>query len=586
MSTSAPPPIAGPTRVDYVALPAGTLIGRYQVASVLGQGGFGITYLACDTQLGRDVAVKEYLPAALAVRPDGSAVLPRSTGVADDFGWGRSRFIEEGRTLANLHEAPSIVKVFDFLEANGTAYIVMELLRGRTLESQVKAAGPLAPAGLQAMLSPLLAGLQKVHDTGFVHRDIKPANIMLGANGSPTLIDFGAARAAMADRTKTMTAIFTPGYAAPEQFTSAKQGPWTDIYGLSATLHYAITGRAPPSAFDRLMEDTYQPLAGAVPQGFDVRLLSGIDAGLSLPLEQRPPSIAAWRTLLGDQPADGAPTLLMAPPRRPSTAPAAALRSSARRGWLALGAGIVLAAAAGAYVTFAPAPQPQVEATASPSAETTQAPSAEAAEAALSLSTEDRRRIQLALTAQGFDTRGTDGAFGPRSREMIAAWQQAQKHPATGYLTTAESQSLRDASPSPPRSAADRPAAPTAAGGFFAGSLSGSATGGGAAPLAPMEVDLRLVGQQLTGRIVHPTCGSLPVSLMVDSVGTVSGSLRLPEAAACTDNTASASGRVAGSTLTLDLRGADVRYRGTLSSHAGRPSGTPAPPPGMRTDMP
>ena len=139
---------------------------------------------------------------------------------------------------------------------------------------------------------------------------------MLGADGSPTLIDFGAARAAMADRTKTMTAIFTPGYAAPEQFTSAKQGPWTDIYGLSATLHYAITGRAPPSAFDRLMEDTYQSLAGAAPQGFDVRLLLGIDAGLSLPLEQRPPSIAAWRTLLGDEPADSAPTLVMPPPPR------------------------------------------------------------------------------------------------------------------------------------------------------------------------------------------------------------------------------------------------------------------------------
>jgi len=587
MPTAAPPPIAAPTRVDYVALPAGTLIGRYQVAGVLGQGGFGITYLARDTQLGRDVAVKEYLPAALAVRPDGNSVLPRSTEVADDFGWGRSRFIEEGRTLANLHEAPSIVKVFDFLEANGTAYIVMELLRGRTLESQVKAAGPLAPAGLQAMLSPLLAGLQKVHDTGFLHRDIKPANIMLGADGSPTLIDFGAARAAMADRTKPMTAIFTPGYAAPEQFTSAKQGPWTDIYGLSATLHHAITGRAPPSAFDRLMEDTYQSLAGVAPQGFDVRLLSGIDAGLSLPLEQRPSSIAAWRTLLGDQPADDAPTLVMASPRRsPPAAPAASRRSTARRGWLALGAGLVLLAAAGAYVTFAPALTPQVEPTASPSAEATQAPSAEAAEAALALSTEDRRRIQLALTAQGFDTRGSDGAFGPRSREMIAAWQQAQKHPATGYLTAAESQALRDASPPPPRPAGDRPAAPMAIGGFFAGSLSGSATGGGAAPLAPMEVDLRLAGQQLTGRIVHPTCGSLPVSLMVDSAGTVSGSLRLPEAAACTNNIASASGRVAGSTLTLDLRGADVRYRGTLSSQPGRSPGNPAPPSGTRTDMP
>ena len=586
MSTAAPPPIATPTKVDYVALPAGALIGRYQVASVLGQGGFGITYLARDTQLGRDVAVKEYLPAALAVRPDGNSVLPRSTEVADDFGWGRGRFIEEGRTLANLHEAPSIVKVFDFLEANGTAYIVMELLRGRTLESRIKVEGPLPPAGLQAILNPLLAGLQKVHDTGFLHRDIKPANIMLGADGSPTLIDFGAARAAMADRTRTMTAIFTPGYAAPEQFTSAKQGPWTDIYGLSATLHYAITGRAPPSAFDRLMEDTYQSLAGSAPQGFDVRLLLGIDSGLSLPLEQRPSSIAAWRTLLGDQPADSAPTMVMASPLRgPPAAPAASHRSTARRGWLALGAGVVLAATAGAYVTFAPAPTPQVEPTASPSAEATQAPSAEAAEAALILSTEDRRRIQLALTAQGFDTRGTDGTFGSRSREMIAAWQQAQKHPATGYLTAAESQALRDASP-PSRTAADRPAAATAGGGLFAGSLSASATGGGAAPLAPMEVDLRLAGRQLIGRMVHPACGSLPVSLMVDSAGTVSGSLRLPEAAGCTSNTASVSGRVAGSTLTLDLRGADVRYRGTLSSQPGRSPGNPAPPSGMRTDMP
>jgi serine/threonine protein kinase len=590
MSTAAPRPIDAPTKVDYVALPAGTLIGRYQVASVLGQGGFGITYLARDTQLGRDVAVKEYLPAALAVRPDGSSVLPRSTEVADDFGWGRSRFIEEGRTLASLHEAPSIVKVFDFLEANGTAYIVMELLRGRTLEDRVKAEGPLPPAGLHAILSPLLAGLHKVHDVGFLHRDIKPGNIMLGSDGRPTLIDFGAARAAMADRSRTMTAIFTPGYAAPEQFTSAKQGPWTDIYGLAATLHFAITGKAPPSAFDRLMEDTYEALAGVAPQGFDRRLLRGIDAGLSLPPEERPPSVAAWRTLLGEEPVDNEPTLVMAPAApTPPSAPSAptvrsvSRRSSARRGWLALGAAVVLMAMAGAYMAFAPAPTPQVEPTASTSAEATQSSSAEAAEAALNLSTTDRRRIQIALSAQGFDTRGTDGAFGPRSREMIAAWQQAQKHPATGYLTAAESQALRDASPPSPRPG---PANAPAGGGFFVGSLSGSATGGGAAPLAPMEADLRLAGGQLAGRIVHPVCGSLPVSLTVDAAGTVSGSLRLPEAAGCTTNAASASGRLSGSSLTLQLRGADVSFRGTLSSHAGQPSGNPARPPGMRTDMP
>src|SRR4030095_10437118 len=169
MSAATSPPVEAPPGVDYVALPAGAMVGRYQILSILGHGGFGITYLARDSQLDREVAIKEYLPAALAVRQDGSSVLPRSTEVADDFGWGRGRFIEEGRTLANLHEAPAIVKVFDFLEANGTAYIVMELLRGRTLEDRVKHEGPLPPTGVQAILGPLLTGLHKVHEAGFLH---------------------------------------------------------------------------------------------------------------------------------------------------------------------------------------------------------------------------------------------------------------------------------------------------------------------------------------------------------------------------------------------------------------------------------
>ena len=117
-----------------MALQPGQLIGRYEIVSVLGQGGFGITYRARDVQLGREVAIKEYLPTALAMRQDGTTVLPRTTKMADDFGWGRERFVTEGRTLASLHRVPAIVQVFDFLEANGTAYIVMELLHGETLE--------------------------------------------------------------------------------------------------------------------------------------------------------------------------------------------------------------------------------------------------------------------------------------------------------------------------------------------------------------------------------------------------------------------------------------------------------------------
>ena len=164
------------------------------------------------------------------------------------------------------------MQVFDFLEANGTAYIVMELLQRRDARGahQARTASS-APEEVDRILWPLLDGLEQVHNAGFLHRDIKPANILLDAAGNPTLIDFGASRAAMAGRSTAITAIFTPGYAAAEQMTSAKQGPWTDIYGLSATLYHAITGRTPPSAFDRMLDDTYEPLAQVKPAGFSPR---------------------------------------------------------------------------------------------------------------------------------------------------------------------------------------------------------------------------------------------------------------------------------------------------------------------------
>src|SRR3954463_2182335 len=161
------------TAIDLVAVAAGRMIGRYEVVSVLGQGGFGITYRARDTQLGREVALKEYLPSALAVRQDGVTVLPRSTKMAEDFTWGRDRFVSEGQTLASLHGAPAIVHVFDFLEANGTAYIVMELLSGETLEDRLKRDGKLDAEAVDKILWPLLDGLEQVHKAGFLHRDIK-----------------------------------------------------------------------------------------------------------------------------------------------------------------------------------------------------------------------------------------------------------------------------------------------------------------------------------------------------------------------------------------------------------------------------
>src|SRR5512135_552504 len=140
--------------VDFVALRPGQTVGRYEITAILGQGGFGITYRARDTQLNRDVAIKEYLPMALAVRQDGVTVLPRSTKVSEDFSWGRQRFVDEGRTLASLHRARAIVHVFDFLEANGTAYIVMELLKGETLEDRLKREGKLDARAIDRILWP------------------------------------------------------------------------------------------------------------------------------------------------------------------------------------------------------------------------------------------------------------------------------------------------------------------------------------------------------------------------------------------------------------------------------------------------
>jgi len=365
-----PPPGEVP-EIDYVALRAGQTIGRYEIVSVLGQGGFGITYRARDIQLGREVAIKEYLPTALAVRQDGATVLPRTTKMADDFGWGRDRFVTEGRTLATLHRVPAIVHVFDFLEANGTAYIVMELLSGETLEDKLKRQGTLTPDEVDRILWPLLDGLDQVHAAGFLHRDIKPANILLNAQGDPTLIDFGAAREAMVGRTSAMTAIFTPGYAAAEQMTSAKQGPWTDIYGLAATLYNAIAGKTPPGAFDRMLDDGYEPLARLMPKGFGPGLLAGVDAGLAVAARDRPQSIAGWRPILGMTAAPAADATMMmtkAPPPAPGrqsvltptpdeAAPSTSMGGPAPKSrtglWVALAVVLVAALGGGGYYATA-----------------------------------------------------------------------------------------------------------------------------------------------------------------------------------------------------------------------------------------
>src|SRR5262249_16697236 len=256
-------------------LPPGTVLPGYELKSILGQGAFGITYRARGLTLARASAIRESLPPTRAVRRGPPTARPRSAAHAEQFAWGRERFLEEARTLARLERTPAIVRVYDFLEANGTAYMVMALVEGENLNKRLLREGRLAPEVVERLLFPLLDGLEEVHGIGFLHRDIKPANIMLDVHGRPTLIDFGAARAAMAGRSTTMTAIFTPGYAAVEQYYSKELGPWTDIYGLSATMCHAITGRIPPSSIERVVQDSWEPLADQKLDGYSQEMLAG-----------------------------------------------------------------------------------------------------------------------------------------------------------------------------------------------------------------------------------------------------------------------------------------------------------------------
>lgn len=585
--------------VDYVALAPGRMVGRYEVLEVLGQGGFGITYRVHDARLDREVALKEYLPPALAIRQDGASVLPRSTEVAEDFSWGRERFVAEGRTLANLHEAPSIVKVFDFVEANGTSYMVMELVRGGTLEERVKARGPLTPVEIDAFLPPLLDGLQQVHEAGYLHRDIKPGNILLNEAGLPTLIDFGAARLAIAGRSSTMTAIFTPGYAAPEQFATGKQGPWTDIYGLAATLHHAITGKAPPSAFDRLLDDTYAPLASQQLVGFPAQLLAGIDAGLAVRLEERPQTIAAWRALLVGAMVDANATMLMpqsiapptpptppsppTPPTPPSTPSVLAIAPQPFSRWKPIALGVVavalLALASGYYFLTPPPQQALVRSTEAaaptpaPLPETDPIVAAHEGEEALQLIPADRQRIQAILTSLGYDTRGSDGTFGQRSREMIAAWQKARGHAATGYLTAAQVTALLREAPSVPAPAA-RPhnamsPAPKQAGAYDGVYGGGMSTTGFAELPGVVTAELSIAGGQLIGRITQPGCGVSAVSLAVSSNGDITGSGRIYESQDCSMGGFTATGRVSSDRVALELRTKVGTMRGSLGRRGG-----------------
>ncbi|MES2716995.1 MAG: serine/threonine-protein kinase [Pseudomonadota bacterium] len=369
---AAPPRADAPDDGDSSTLPIGTRLGEFELVGVVGVGGFGIVYLAQDHSLQRRVALKEYMPSSLASRRGGHTVVVKSARQRETFEAGLKSFINEARLLAQF-DHPSLVKVYRFWEANGTAYMVMPYYQGPTLKDHLLGLGaPPDEAWLRALLAPLTEALEVIHADSCYHRDIAPDNIiLLAGSGRPLLLDFGAARRVIGDMTQALTVILKPGYAPLEQYAETphmRQGPWTDVYALAAVVHFAITGKTPPVSVGRILHDGYVPLASTEGGRYSARFLAAIDHGLQVKPDERTPSIAALRAELGLQAGAAATPLVTtpAPPQPGPTAPAAT-RARGPMVW-ALGlAGLALAGVV-AYLVLAPAAPPAPTATGAPTA--------------------------------------------------------------------------------------------------------------------------------------------------------------------------------------------------------------------------
>lgn len=247
-----------PAKELYHLAPRTVLMDRYEIGMAIGFGGFGVIYHAWDIQLGTQVAVKEYYPNGLVNRvPGQESVVVYSGSRRDQFDYGKDRFLAEARTMAKFSQHANIVNVYDYFEANNTAYIVMEYMDGISLKDYLKkTGGKVTPSAALEIIHPVMEALKAIHAEGVVHRDISPDNIFILKSGQVKVLDFGAARLSVGDEEKTLSVVLKPGYAPPEQYRSkSRQGPFTDIYALGATLYRMLTGTAPEESVDRLVDD-------------------------------------------------------------------------------------------------------------------------------------------------------------------------------------------------------------------------------------------------------------------------------------------------------------------------------------------
>ncbi len=280
--------------VSPSTLSPGSVVGEYRIEKLLGVGGFGVTYLATDLNLDLRVALKEYFPADFAIRGPLGEIVAAAPEHVESFDWGLSRFLDEARTLASFRH-PNIVRVMRFFKANSSAYMVMEFVQGSALPDWAKprrATGGIGQVEVATIALPLLDGLRVIHEAGFLHRDVKPGNIYMRADGSPVLLDFGAAR--KANGGSELTALVSPGYAPVEQYSAeSQQGPWSDLYALGGVMYWLVTGRKPVDATARLGVDP-QPAAADMADraAFSAEFLGAIDWALSPNEKSRPQHVA------------------------------------------------------------------------------------------------------------------------------------------------------------------------------------------------------------------------------------------------------------------------------------------------------
>jgi serine/threonine protein kinase len=290
--------------MDYrQTLQSGTILdGKYRIERVLGSGGFGITYEAFDLRLAAAVAVKEYFPSQFGLRDATFSVRPRSDGDREMFERLRSSFLREARTL-NQFDHPAIVRVLNVFESHGTAYMVMKYETGPNLKAWLADLQRLpTQSELDRLTAPLLDALEMMHAAEFLHRDIAPDNIIVRADGTPVLLDFGASRRVMGEVTGTLTGVVKKGYSPQEQYATdgRSQGPWTDVYALGATLYRCVSNETPDEATDRMLDDKLLPAAEVGAGHYRPAFLAAIDAAMALRPNNRPQSISAWRGMLFD----------------------------------------------------------------------------------------------------------------------------------------------------------------------------------------------------------------------------------------------------------------------------------------------